>query len=166
MLRRTGSRDVRQDAVGRAVLGRPVLLGSPVAMGSPVVMGDAKGSGTLKAAQAAVGRLTDPPETGRPGRAKPGIATQPGKTVAPPEDAGRDLGHSGTEIGAGKAVAARESVHLLRGAAAMAAPMTRALGRLPAAGLGPGRGESLAPGGTLPLGATIRTHAGNPAGSG
>jgi hypothetical protein len=135
-------------------------------MSSPVVMGAGRGSGALGAAQAAAGRQTDPPEIGRPGRAKPGTATEPGRTVAPQGDAGRGLGHSGAEIAAGKAVAARESVHLLRGAAAMAAPVARALGRLPAAGLGPARGESLVPGATLAPGETIGTHAGHPAGSG
>lgn len=54
---------------------------------------------------------------------------------------------------------------MLRGAAAMAAPVARAL-RRPAADLVRDRGESLALGATLAPGASIGTHAGHPAGSG
>ncbi len=191
-LQGTGSRDVRQEAAGRVVPGRvaagsPVMLGSlvargrvatgsPVILGSlvargrvapgrPVVMGAGRGSGALGAAQAEAGRQAGPPETGLPGRAKPGSATGPGRTVVPQEGAGRGLGHSGAEMVAGKAAAALESVHLRRGAAAMAAPAVRALRRCPVAGLGPGRGGTLVPGATLAPGATIGTHGGHPAGS-
>ena len=143
MLRGTESRDVHQDAAGRAMLGSPVVMGrpvrlgrlvvtnSPVVMGRPVqlgrlvvtgspvvrgrpavrgrsvvtgnlvVMGAGRGSGALGAAQAEAGLQTDPPETGQPGRAEARTTTEPGRTVAPQGDAGRDLRHSGGKMVAG-----------------------------------------------------------------
>ena len=194
MLRETGRRDVRQEAPGRVVRGGPVVMGrrvalgsalalsgpvvmgpgalggpvalsSPVVVGSRVVMGAGRGSGALNAAQAEAGRQTGPPENGLPARGKPGTATAPGRTVVPQQGAGRGLGHSGAEMVAGKAAAALERVHLLRGAAAMAAPAARALRRCPVAGLGPGPGETPVAGATPAPGATIGMHGGHPAGS-
>jgi hypothetical protein len=178
---------------GRAGMGRPAVLGSPVVMGghvlmrhlvmlgspvitsSPVVMGAGRGSGALGAAHAEAGRQTGLPESGRPGRAKPGTATGPGRTVEQRGDAGRGLGLSGAETVAGKATAALESVHLLRGVAVMAERAARASGRRAAAGLGrraaAGLGRQAAAraqtgrGGSLVPGATIGTYGGHPAGS-
>ena len=184
-LRGTGRRDVHQEvagrvARGRVVPGRPAMLGSPVVTGgpavlgrpvmrgSPVTTGAGRGRGALGAAQAEAGRQTGLPVSGRPGRAKPGTATGPGRTVEQWGDAGREPGYSGSETAARKAAATLESVHLLRGVAVMAERVARALGRRAAAGLGRqaaaraqvGRGGSLVPG------ATMGTHGGCPAGSG
>ena len=150
---------------GPVVMRRPVALSSPVVAGSRVVMGAGRGSGALNAAQAEAGRQTGRPETGLPGRGKPGTATAPGRTVVPEQGAGRGPGHSGAEMVAGKAAAALECVHLLRGAAAMAAPAARALRCCPVAGLGPGPGETPVAGATPAPGATIGMHGGHPAGS-
>jgi hypothetical protein len=129
-----------------------------------VVLGAGRESRALGAAQAEADRQTGLPETGLPGRAKPGTATGPGRTAVPQGGAGQGLGHSGAEMAAGKAATALESVHLLRGAAAMAALAARPLRRCPVAGLGLGRGETPVPGATLAPGATIGMHGGHPAG--
>jgi len=150
------------------VTGGPAVLGRPVMRGSPVTTGAGRGRGALGAAQAEAGRQTGLPVSGRPGRAKPGTATGPGRTVEQWGDAGREPGYSGSETAARKAAATLESVHLLRGVAVMAERVARALGRRAAAGLGRqaaaraqvGRGGSLVPG------ATMGTHGGCPAGSG
>jgi len=152
----------------RVVTGGPAVLGRPVMRGSPVTTGAGRGRGALGAAQAEAGRQTGLPVSGRPGRAKPGTATGPGRTVEQWGDAGREPGYSGSETAARKAAATLESVHLLRGVAVMAERVARALGRRAAAGLGRqaaaraqvGRGGSLVPG------ATMGTHGGCPAGSG
>ena len=152
----------------RVVTGGPAVLGHPVMRGSPVTTGAGRGRGALGAAQAEAGRQTGLPVSGRPGRAKPGTATGPGRTVEQWGDAGREPGYSGSETAARKAAATLESVHLLRGVAVMAERVARALGRRAAAGLGRqaaaraqvGRGGSLVPG------ATMGTHGGCPAGSG
>ena len=149
------------------VTGRRVMLGSPVITGRPVVTGAGRGRGALGAVQAEAGRQTGLPVSGRPGHAKPGTAAGPGRTVEKRGGAGRGPGHSGAEMVAGKAAAALESVHLLRGVAAIAERVARALGRGAAAGLGrqaaarglAGRGGSLVPG------ETIGTNGGCPAGS-
>jgi hypothetical protein len=149
------------------VTGGPVVLGRPVRRGSPVITGARRGSGALGAAQAEAGRQTGLPVRGRPGRAKPGTETGPGRTAEHRGGAGRGPGHSGAETVAGKAAVAPESVHLLRGVAVIAERVARAPGRRAAAGLGrqaaarglTGRGGSLVPG------ETIGTHGGCPAGS-
>jgi len=162
--------------LGRHVVtGGPVLLARPVMRGSPVTTGAGRGSGALGAAQAEAGRQTGLPVSGRPGRAKPVTETGPGRAVEHREGAGRGPGHRGAEVVAGKATAAPESVHLLRGVAVIAERVTRALGRRAAAGLGrraaAGLGRQAAArgltgsGGRLVSGAAIGTHGGCPAGS-
>jgi hypothetical protein len=187
---------------GPVLVGRPVMVGPPVVMGgpvpmrhlvmpgspvitsSPVVPGAGRGSGALGAAQAGADHQTGLPESGRAGRAKPGTATGPRKTVEQRGGTGRSPGHSRAEMVAGKAVAAPASVHLLRGVAVMAGRAVRAPGRRAETGLrrraavGLGRpaeaglGRRAAAraqtghGGSLVPGATIGTYGGHPARSG
>ncbi len=147
---------------GRVVLGGPVVIGRPVVPGSPAMTatGAGRGSGALGAAHGEADRQAGPPESGRPGRAEPGTARGPGKTVEHRGSAGQGHGHRGAGMVAGKAVAALDSVHLLRSVAAMAEPVARALGRRAAAGPGPGHG------GRRGSATTIGTPGGHPAGSG
>ena len=161
---------------GPVLMRHPVMLGRPVITSSPVAPGAGRGSGALGAAQAEAGRRTGLPESGPLGRAKLGTATGPGRTVGQRGATVRGPGHSGAEMVAGKAAAALENVHLLRGVAVMAERAARALRRRAAAGLGrraaAGLGRPAAAraqtgrGGSLVPRATIGMHGGHPAGSG